>query len=74
MNVTIKLVGVFNIGRFKEEVRKYPLGTSVREVIDDLQIPPPLLGIVLINDSHAAVDNPLSDGDSVCLLPFIDGG
>jgi len=74
MNVTVKLVGVFQIGRFKEAVCEYPIGTSVRKVVDELLIPDPLLGIVLINDIHAGIEDLLHDGDALCLLPFIDGG
>lgn len=74
MKVTIQLIGIFRIGRFKEALREYPAATRVREVVDELRIPDPLLGIVLINETHAAVDDLLSDGDTVCLLPFIDGG
>ena len=46
----------------------------MREVVDGLLIPDPLLGVVLINDIHAGVEAVLNDGDSLCLLPFIDGG
>jgi len=74
MDVTVKLVGIFQIGRFKEAVCEYPTGTSVRKVVDELLIPDPLLGIVLINETHAAVGDVLHDGDTLCLLPFIDGG
>jgi hypothetical protein len=74
MNVTVKLVGIFQIGRFKEAVCEYPTGTSVRKVVDELLIPDPLLGIVLINEIHAGVGDVLHDGDTLCLLPFIDGG
>lgn len=74
MKVTIRLVGTFRIGRFKEEVREYPSATCVRKVVDELRIPSPLLGIVLINDIHAGVEDVLNDGDTVCLLPLIDGG
>ncbi len=72
--VIVKLVGIFQIGRFKEESREYPTGTSVRKVLDELHIPDPLLGIVLINEIHAGVEDMLHDGDTLCLLPFIDGG
>lgn len=74
MHVTIKLVGIFRTGRFNEVVREYPPSTCVREVVDELRIPDPLLGIVLINDIHAGVEDILNDGDTLCLLPFIDGG
>jgi molybdopterin converting factor small subunit len=74
MKVTVKLVGPFRIGRFREEVREYPSALSVQKIVDELRIPIALLGIVLINDKHAGVEDLLNDGDSVCLLPFIDGG
>jgi len=74
MHVKIKLVGPFQSGRFKEETREYPLGTTVLEVVAELRISQQLLGIVLINDIHASIDDLLHDGDTLCLLPFIDGG
>ncbi len=74
MDVTIKLFGPFRIDRFKKAVREYPSGTCVSEIIDELRIPLHLLGIVLINDLHAGIEDVLKDGDTVCLLPFIDGG
>jgi hypothetical protein len=43
-------------------------------VVDELGIPGPLLGIVLINGVHAGIEDILNDGDTLCLLPFIDGG
>lgn len=74
MEVTIKLVGTFKNGRFKEAVREYHSGIRVREVVDELNIPDPMLGIVLINDVHAGIGDFLEDGDTLCLLPLIDGG
>ena len=74
MKVTIKLVGPFRIGRFKEETRNFPSATTVQEVVDELRIPCSLLGIVLINDLHAGLEDLLKDGDTLSLLPFIDGG
>lgn len=74
MNVTIMLVGAFREGRFHEEVREYPPGTSVQGVIDSLGLPASLFGTALVNGVHAAVDATLHDGDALCLLPMIDGG
>ena len=74
MKVTIKLVGPFRIGRFREEVREYPSALPVRDLIEELRIPVNLLGIVLINGIHAGVEDLLADGDTISLLPFIDGG
>ena len=74
MNVNIQLFGIFRIDRFKEQQREYPPGTRAQDVIDDLRIPTTLLGIVLINGVHAAADDILTDGDSLALLPLLDGG
>ena len=74
MNVTVILVGPFRIGRFNEELREYPPGSTVQTVIDDLLLPAPLLGTTLLNGAHARGDEPLRDGDTVSLLPFLDGG
>lgn len=74
MKVNIKLVGAFRIDRFKEEFREYRAGASVREVIDSLQLPEQILGIVLINGVHAEFESTLQDGDSLTILPILDGG
>lgn len=74
MQVTVILVGPFKLGRFQEEAREYPPATCVREVIDELQLPMPLLGTVLINGIHAGLEDLVHDGDTVSLLPFMDGG
>ena len=74
MTVTIELVGSFRVGRFKRDVREYPPATSVRDIVHELLIPNPLLGIVLINEIHAGIEDMLHNGDTLCLLPFIDGG
>ena len=74
MQVTLKLVGVFCIGRFKEERRSFPEMTTLRDIINDLGISLPLLGIILINGSHAGIDDQIREGDTITLLPLIDGG
>jgi len=74
MNVTIQLIGTFQIGRFEEAIREYPSGSCVRNVLDKLMIPDPLLGAVLVNGIHAGSEELLNDGDAVCIMPFIDGG
>jgi hypothetical protein len=74
MKIKIKLIGSFRTDRFKEEIRNYPSAPTVRHIVDELGIPDSLLGIVLINDIRAGVDDLLRDGDTLCLLPFIDGG
>lgn len=74
MKITVSLHGVFRIERFKEEIREYPEGTKVRDVVEDLRLSEALLGIVVINDRHAGLDEVLKDGDLLKLLPLLDGG
>ena len=74
MKIRVRLFGVFRIGRFKEEVRDYPAGASVRAVVEQLQIPTRLLGTVLIEGVHASIEDPLTDGAVLTLLPILGGG
>jgi sulfur-carrier protein len=74
MQINIKLVGAFRLDRFKQAAREYRAGTSVREVVDSLQLPEQILGIVLINGVHAEFEDILQDGDSLTILPVLDGG
>ncbi len=74
MDINVKLVGLFQTGRFKQSHRDYPSTTNVQDVIDDLDLPQQHFGIVLINGVHADVDTLLSEGDHLVLMPVIDGG
>lgn len=74
IKVRVKLYGVFRTSRFKEDVRNYPPGVMVREIVEDLGLPEHLLGIVVINDVHAGTDDVLGDGDTLSLFPLLDGG
>ncbi|HEY5674889.1 MAG TPA: MoaD/ThiS family protein [Malonomonas sp.] len=74
MQITVKLSGAFRVGRFKEQVRTYPSGSSIQQVVDSLQLPEQILGIVLINGVHADFTDLLHDGDTLTILPIVDGG
>ncbi|MDA3902061.1 MAG: MoaD/ThiS family protein [Desulfuromusa sp.] len=74
MQITVSLHGIFRIDRFKKEMCEYPDGSSAQRVIDDLQIPIQLLGIVLINGIHAKAEDILQSGDTLMLLPLLEGG
>ena len=74
MKISIELHGVFRIGRFKAEVKTLPVDSRVQVVIEHLDLSPDLLGIVLINGKHAGVDDVLQNGDTLSLLPILDGG
>ena len=74
MTLTIKLYGVFRIDRFKEQQFRFPAGFCVDEVVEQLQLNRQLLGIILINDQHADMATKLADGDTLALLPILEGG
>ena len=74
MKIRVRLSGAFRIGRFKEEEREYPRGTIIQQVVDELELPEQILGIVLINGIHADFGDELQEGDILALLPIVDGG
>lgn len=74
MDITVKLIGAFRVGRFKEEIRSCPSGTRVEEIAGTLRIPTRVIGTVLINGVHARFDNVLKDGDRLSFLPILGGG
>ncbi|WP_020678120.1 MoaD/ThiS family protein [Geopsychrobacter electrodiphilus] len=74
MNIRVRLFGLFRIDRFNEEDRSFQSGTSARQVIEELQLPFHLLGIILINERHAELDDFLQEGDSISILPLFGGG
>ena len=74
MKITVRLYGVHRSGRFKEEVREYPPGTTAGGVLEALQIQRHLLGTVLIDGVHATIEDPLTDGAALSILPILGGG
>lgn len=74
MTVTVKLVGVFRIDRFKEQRCTLVGGSRAADVIETLKLSRRLLGIILINGTHASEEDQLQDGDCLTLMPLIEGG
>ena len=74
MQIKVSLQGVIRIGSFKLKPLDFSEGYSAQKVIDDLQIPAKLLGIILINKVHAKATDILHDGNTLMLLPLLEGG
>jgi|GEM_PF-547881 len=72
--ITVKLVGVFRIDRFKEQRYPFPSGSRATDVIEALKLSRRLLGIILINGVHASEEDQLENGDILTLMPLIEGG
>lgn len=73
MQITVKLYGSLCIGRFSFALRDYPDCSTIATIVQDLGISPEYL-IRLINGIHASFDEIVQDGDTVSLLPMLDGG
>lgn len=74
MQVTVKLFANFRHGRFNIEVRQYPPGTTVGQIVEEIGIPKNELGILLVNSRHVDLDRELQDGDTLALFPLVGGG
>ena len=74
MKVTVKLFATFRAGRFDIESRQYPDGTTVEQIIDELELPREKLGIVMVNSRHVDLDREMRDGETVAIFPLVGGG
>ena len=74
MHITVKLFANFRINRFKVAEREYPDRTMVSDIVSELHIPKPEVGIIFINGRNASLDASLSDGDILSLFPLVGGG
>jgi len=74
MVVNVKLVGLFKTGRFRQRDLPCQEGSSIQEIVEQLELPEQHLGIILLNGCHASSETRLKPDDSLVLLPFVDGG
>ena len=52
MQVQVRLFATFRIGRFKEQIRDFPPGTSIRNVVEELGIDASQIGTVLVDSKR----------------------
>jgi len=74
MKVTVKLFATFRAGRFDIETRQYPEGTTVEQIVAELQLPREKLGIVMVNSRHVDLDREMRDGETLAIFPLVGGG
>ena len=74
IRVNVKLFATFRVGRFVSEVRNYPVETRIVDIIRELAIPEPEIGIIMLNSKHAEPDKQLTDGDNLGIFPLVGGG
>jgi molybdopterin converting factor small subunit len=74
MKITVKLFATFRLGRFDIEIRDYPPGTLVGDVVKELDLADQQLGILLVNHRHVQLDYQLNDGETLAIFPLVGGG
>jgi molybdopterin converting factor small subunit len=75
MEITVKLFAYFRDGRFKEAAsRFFSEGTTPQDVITSLDIDLDDVGVVMVNNRHAAPDYCLKQDDVLAIFPKIGGG
>ncbi|MDZ4184836.1 MAG: MoaD/ThiS family protein [Desulfuromonadales bacterium] len=74
MKITVKLFATFRKDRFEIEERTYPQGTTVGEIVSELQLPRTQLGILLVSSRHVDLDRVLVDGETLAIFPLVGGG
>jgi molybdopterin converting factor small subunit len=74
MKITVKLFATFRKDRFEIEERTYPEGTTVGEIVSELQLPRTQLGILLVSSRHVDLERVLVDGETLAIFPLVGGG
>ena len=74
MQITVKLFASYRVGRFKEAVLEFAVGTTIDCLLQTLNFIGKPPGIVLLNGMPAAPDTELHDGDTLALFPLVSGG
>lgn len=49
-------------------------GTSVKDVLNSLKVPPEQIKLIFINSVRANIDDELKDGDKMGAFPPVSGG
>ncbi len=72
--ITVKLYAFFRENRFKQQKQAFPVGITVRKIINTQNIDPEEVGVTMINSRHCTLDQPLIQGDQLAIFPVIGGG
>jgi len=74
MRVTVKLFATLRENRFDEKEIEFHDGTTAREIISAIGVPPTEVTLIFINGRHSSPETVLADGDTLALFPPIGGG
>lgn len=74
MEITVRLYLTFRTGRFRTETRECPAGVTAAGVARSLAIRDADIGMVLVNNRQAELEQELLPGDTLSLFPVVGGG
>ena len=74
MNVEAKLFATLRKAPLQQERIPLQDGATVRDLLENLEVPSAEVAVVLVNGRHAQLDQRLWDGDKIALFPPIAGG
>jgi sulfur-carrier protein len=74
MKVNVKLFANFRDGRFVAEMQEHPAGTRIADVVRALNIQEAEIGMIMLNNRHAELDQQLADGNNLSIFPLVGGG
>jgi molybdopterin converting factor small subunit len=74
MKVTVKLFATLREYGDNQKVMDFPEGTSVLDVVKQLELPKDDVAIIMINGRHAKLETELKEEDVLALFPPVGGG
>jgi molybdopterin converting factor small subunit len=74
LEVQVKLFATFREGRFSEQKKSFPEGSTISDVVKDLGIDEREVAIAMVNGDSSELDRELKDGDTLSLFPPIGAG
>ncbi len=74
MEVEVKLSAFLRKGRFGRKTIDLPDGSTVADLLQQLNLTAKEVAVVAVNTQHAAQDRPLEAGDSIAIYPPVGGG
>jgi molybdopterin converting factor small subunit len=74
MEITVRLYLTFRTGRFRTETSERPAGVTAAGVARSLAIRDADVGMVLVNNRQAELEQELLPGDTLSLFPLVGGG
>ncbi len=74
MEIEVSLFATFQQGRFVRQRVSLPAKATAVDLLDMLKIAPDDVGILVVNRRDAPLNQSLSKGDRVTIIPVIGGG